>query len=370
MSAKSLAHAMRDVSLRGPNDLNTWTRLVGRADMIAHSFNPKQAALVVHSLGKVFEKKTFSQTDFIQSFISRFNRKFLPEIVPHTTALDAAQIIHGLSVLEKTNKRLIESLPVLMNRVSSLAPHMDMKSVSMCAAGLSNDKIVVPNQIRTNCIVALSQRFLQLEDVNEQSFAQIMRACSTLGPDEEIRKLVDEICVKCIMMFQTMSVRSLSVALNSLGKMGNCTRPIVNEILMIVSERVLRGESSFSSGASLLQLAVILRSLQKLGINDVSPLVDHALVKYIRTRDLETLSAHTVCVLLSALSHVPDTGEIVMAVIDGSLNKGLRFSPNEILIVTNALKRTGVDPDYIHGEAYNLKGEKRDANVGLRESSM
>ena len=347
MSAKSLSHAMREVSLRGPNDLGTWTRLVGRADMIAHSFNPKQTALVVHSLGKIFEQKLFP-TDFIETFLGRFTRKFLPHIVPHTSPLDAAQIAHGLAIFGKTNKRVsAHCLSMMMDRVSELAFDMDMKAVSMCAASLSDKRSVLPEEVRSKCIVALSSRFLQLDDVNEQSFAQILRACTTMASEKEVGEIVTDLCVKNLKLFQSMSVRSLSVCLNSLAKVLNTNTPVVNEILLICSERIEEGDSGIATGASLLQLGVLLRSLQKLGIRKVSAMTDQAMVKYIQSRDRSNMSTHTVCVLLSALVEVPGTTGLVRTVIDSVRIMNGRFSPTEIAAISNALKRSEVDPEFV-----------------------
>lgn len=337
MSAKSLSHAMREVSLRGPNDSEVWTRLIGRADMIAHSFNPKQAALVINSLARIHDKL---DKDLMESFLLRFNRKFLPILIPHTSPLDMAQICHGLTIMGNIDNKLA------VERVVSLVPQMDPTCVSMCAAALSSRKSRDLLQAdRTRCLLKLVERVMEFSNTNEQTFAQILRACATVPGDLVIEKKVVELCRQSLIMFERMSMRSLCVCLNSLAKMKNVKGPVVNEILNIVADRTQRGDSAIVDGASLLQLAVLLRSLQKLDIKAIGPLVDETFVKYIKTREICNVPPKTACILLSALVEVPGTEVMIATLLKSYEGPNIKFSPDELRAIDNALNKTVIGAD-------------------------
>jgi hypothetical protein len=131
MSAKSLSHAMREVSLRGPNDSETWKQLMSRADVIAASFNPKHAALVLNSLARI--KKLGYVEDL---FLKRFINRFLPNVVPDCNALDSAQIVHAISMFP--NQASKEVVDQILHRIQEMVPHMDHPSLCMTAVGVSH----------------------------------------------------------------------------------------------------------------------------------------------------------------------------------------------------------------------------------------
>lgn len=359
MSAKSLSHTMREVSIRGPHDTEIWSRLLSRADMIAHSFNPKQTALVVNSLARMKSsnfRAMIESPDLINPFMTRFDKKFLASVIQHSSALDIAQIAHGFEVLG--TRMTSRNFSSLLAKITQLASHMDTSSVSMCALALSHETGCEDDKVK--CLEALVSRIMGNDQINEQCLAQMLRACATVPGQSRIVKIVEEMCMKNLPMIETMSIRGLCVCLNSLAKLKMVDRPVVNEIIILVADRVDREDSAFRDGASILQVGLLLRSLQKLGVQSVAPILEHRLVQYIRMRNIETnMSSKAICLLVSALTQVSQTEDLVVSFIRRKRNDGQIFSPTEIAALSSALKTSRMDPNIIESLIRDVRDDAR-----------
>lgn len=331
MSAKSLSHAMREVSLRGPNDAETWQQLCSRGDVIVKSFNPKQAALVLNSLARV-KSKGILEVDFIRRFV----HKFLPAIVTDCNALDTAQILHALSEFKSIVK--IEIFEQVADRVTACASQLDERGVSMVATAVSR----VPDMVNDVMIHSVVSRGIEIGDLNDQTLSQVIHLAS-LGtvPVKDVSVLLAQATDRA----HIMSVRSLVLITNSLTRLKE--KFSIQEFVSMVSESVLDNSSSrFSEGASISQLVVLLRSLQKLRAQDTSPLVLHRTVELLSHRDIHSADVSSMVILLSALSRMPGESKLAGRVVAQLITRP--FSTQDTVSVVTSLCRLRInDPQVI-----------------------
>ena len=326
MSAKSLSQTMREVSIRGPHDSDTWHNLVSRADVIVASFNAKQSALVLNSLARIEDKKIMDS----HAFIIRFVKKFLPATVRDMNGLDLAQVIHAigafrsLHVSEDLKTAISTALPVVVGQ-------MDSKSLSMTAFGLSRLAL-------WDATSFVLQRALDVQDsLEDQSLAQIVSLVASCGAADDAKQLQD--LMRCVIQrVPSISVRSLSLSLNSFARLKVDNSHLVN----LVGERILDAkDTAISRGASLSQLVVILRSLQKLGVMQQNPRVSHKLVELISAKPLdERIPSHIACTLLSALSRLPGYTALIDQVF--ILVASRELSSDQIALLFQVMARSGI----------------------------
>jgi len=287
-------------------DVETWSRLISRADQIAHSLNPKQAGLVFNSLGR-FVSRHHQPSAQMEEFVSRYSKRMLGNVLPHCSALDVAQLVHGLVACETWcfPPRLIDEVS---NRIIQVAGEFDVQSLSMVALAIS--KMKSSAAIRQEVVRAIVSRGLGI-DVNEQCFSQILNCASTVSSSGGTDQIA-QFCLKNIALFETMSIRSLCVTVSALGKLKYADP----EILHLVSCRVFE-DKAIAVGASLQQLAIIMRSLQKSKVTD--HLVYSRLMDIIRMRKIESdIDSRNACNLITALSHANCSVEFMQGVIEST----------------------------------------------------
>lgn len=113
---------MQMVASRGPKDPGVWRKLVSRADVIAHSLTSRQAALILSALARVQYKD--------ESFLRRFNTRFVPGLVQHGELIDLVGIVSGLSLLGVYDK---ETFALIAKRLSESAADVDARQLSLIA---------------------------------------------------------------------------------------------------------------------------------------------------------------------------------------------------------------------------------------------
>ena len=329
MSAKSLSHVIRDVSIRGPQLKEVWDQIQSRADVIAHSFNAKQSALVVVGLGKIVSE----HPEFVNKlFVDRFVSKFLHQIFSSCNSLDIAQILYGLSRLGKCVD--------FGNVIETNVPLMDVNSLSMTSLALSSP--IFQSQLSRDLLLVILQRAVALENVNDQCIGQVLHLSTPFGADPLCNPLILILHAKLVDGLDQISFKSLALVLSSMCS-SEC--PISPDFLSMLHCALLAKEYS---GATLTSLGVILRSIQKIytheHVIDFTP-VSSLLIEEIGKRNLLNQGTRTLGLLLSAISRQASTCNTTSSVVTASILNALNERPvaefSEFISILSSMGRLG-----------------------------
>jgi hypothetical protein len=282
MSGKRVSHCMREVSLRGPDSVDVWRKLLGRADMIAHSLNPKQTGLILNALARV-RRRDLKELD---PFMTRFTARFLPNILTHANPIDIAQILHAYSELGYE----VPNMDTVNGRLAECIPTMDAPTVSLLTSGLSGSHKLF------TLILTRSVQLLKIE-FNEQLFAQSFKVIHDTPPSMEFLAITAQ-------HVPTMSLRCLVLTVSGLGRCGT-RNP---ELIDIISERIA------SIDFTLKQLGVLLRGLQKMDAMKTHPDLCYKLAERIVARD--SVDSSTMSVLLAGLVRIQNTNGKIEKLFD------------------------------------------------------
>jgi hypothetical protein len=293
MSAKTLSHTMREVSLRGPNERPTWTQLVSRADVIVESFNPKQASLVLNSITRV---RQIPELDgLFNEYYRRHISKFLEAIVREMSSLDVAQTLHALGewvCVVRPSETLIKTLEQsFLRNVAS----MDDRSLSMACHGVSNLGLFEQEIVSAVLSAAVNIG----EGLSDRTLGQILNH-STLASKVHAndRQLINQLGSLAVQRLGNMNFRTFVLVLNSLAKLRADNPDVMHAVAEVVRS------ANFLKSASLQQLIVVLRSIQKLNKTGINPPEVYRLLDVISTRPLQFRDANTPCTLLNAITRV------------------------------------------------------------------
>ena len=270
MSGKSLSHAMREVSLRGPNEKEVWNQLVSRADVISNSLSPKQSALLLNSIARVSDHPDLIGT--FDSFLRRYVRKFLVHALEEASPLDLAQTVHALGDLSKNARPNEQLVQMLLSKLRTCLSDMDDRSLSMTSFGVNRMKLDIDPtivEIFLKCALALG------ESLSDRTLAQVLNLASVHGNDSLAGgDLVAQSAPRII----TMNFRTLCLLLSSLGRLrlrNQAVTAALGEVVM---------SPSFSAAVSVEQLAIIHRSSLKLGVAETHPHIIHRLDDLLKKR--------------------------------------------------------------------------------------
>jgi hypothetical protein len=140
-------------------------------------------------------------------------------------------------------------------------------------------------------------------------------------------------------MIETMSIRSLCLVVGSLAKIGY-TNP---EFLYIITNRI-HHDSAISAGASIQQLAIILRSLQKMKAGD--PIVTRRLIDLMLLRKIDdSIDNRGICNLLTCLSYSNCSEEVLKRICDQTKVAARKFEDSEGVAIMKAAIRIAKNCD-------------------------
>eukprot|EP00930_Biecheleria_cincta_P047036 TRINITY_DN32538_c0_g1_i1.p1 TRINITY_DN32538_c0_g1~~TRINITY_DN32538_c0_g1_i1.p1 ORF type:complete len:562 (-),score=79.57 TRINITY_DN32538_c0_g1_i1:99-1784(-) len=108
------------VAATGPHDAVVWKRLAARADVIAHSLTPKQAALVLSAMARAQQRQ--------ETFLRRFSVKFVPSLVHSAELVDLCGMMSSLSQLGAYTE---ESFGLAANRLCEMSAQLDARQLSL-----------------------------------------------------------------------------------------------------------------------------------------------------------------------------------------------------------------------------------------------
>lgn len=317
MSSKRIAHCVRDVSLRGPNSEEVWQRLIGRVDMVAHTLSPKQGALVLNALAR-----TQPKIEDVPRFLQRFSVRFLPNILEHANVIDGAQILHAAREL---GIKSIKTDPILGKIISGISA-VDAPTLALILRGVSP---LLSSSEDDVCSVLLKRagELLAVEELNEQLLAQTLMF-ATEHRVSGVARLVPALVGR----IPSISLRSFVLVCSTLARDQN------PEIFAAVSERVM-SDNSVAVGASLKQLGVVLRSLQKMGTMGVNSDACYKVVEYMRMRRPINCDTHTLGIVLAGLSRIEGSEDLIDHLCGNNVEGAIRKS--DLLSITASVNRIG-----------------------------
>ena len=330
MSAKSLSHAMREVSLRGPNDEQTWTHLVSRADVIAPSFNPKQAALMMNSLARI----TIETEGPVELFIRRYLRRFLSQIIPDCSPLDLAQVVHAIGAFNRHHDCVSSNLvQEIDSALTQQIPRMDDRELCMTASGLAIADSLGSREVLRTLVDASTKSGNQLSD---RTLAQVLHlagirghACETLVAHELTRRI------------PAMNHRSLVLSLNAISRLGIRN----NAVLSVLSETIMSPDSQLVA-IPFHQLTLLLRALQKLGMNTSDPLALHRIMDSLIRSDFTNQTTSALCAFVNSASRLSGYSHVIRECLGILVDRSLQ--PDEAILLIQSVCRMGdVDSEII-----------------------
>jgi len=133
MPHTQLAQTMQRLALNGPHDQVTWRKVISRAEVVAHTFTPKDTALMINAFAKARDACPSKEVGrFLRSFI----REYMPPIIQTSRAIDLAQLAHGISVCHAYDRKTFEQLSHRMQTFND----MDSQQISLIANAFSREK--------------------------------------------------------------------------------------------------------------------------------------------------------------------------------------------------------------------------------------
>lgn len=284
MSSKSLAHAMRDVSLRGPNSPETWTSLQSRGDMIAHSFSSKHSALMLSALARV---RHLNPELVNSAFVSRFvNRILFPSVWNTCNSLDVSQILHAMISFPDFLLVLKETIKSDPSFLSDKIKEMDPNSLSMTSLALS--KLSLSSLFVGDVLMRVNS----IECTNDQLIGQVLQlVASNPGEAHLYVEELHTLCTPLADRLDQVSVRSLTLITSSLVKIAKHTHL---DFLSEYTSMLVPLMDIPDKGASLKQLAVLLHAVYYL-----AKVVPPALVEAIRRKGVSDADGATIYLLAS-----------------------------------------------------------------------
>jgi hypothetical protein len=263
MSAKSLSHAMREVSLRGPNDKDTWIQLLSRADVISHSLNNKQNALLLNSIARIRRKEEL--TGIFDTFLRRHASKFLVHLIPESSPLDLAHVLHALGEFSDVLNPPNEVLQAFRARARESISAMDEKSLGIACFGLYRLRLGESSVVGA----VLSSAQGRLEFLSDRTLVQVINL-ATICPDlgSKLRGSLLELSVEAIKRMPHMDHKTVFLLIKSIAKLRISTPDLTAAILEWVNG------PGFAQVATVEQLKILMKSLEKLKLDtsDISVL--------------------------------------------------------------------------------------------------
>jgi len=241
-----LPHTMQKLALGGPHDHATWKKVISRAEVIAHSFTPKDTALMINAFAKA--RKVVPKNE-MGRFLRRFIKEYAMQTIESASAMDLAQMAHGFSACEVATTDLFMCLS---SRIQQLGSPLDAQQISLVANAFSREKHVDSALVKH--LLYQAEREEVLSTLQGQSLALLLNALSQLSEDRcdiptaLIRKASEV----------DMDITSLALVLNSFARL----RQGDKDTLDLLCEQVVEKLPT----ASPRQVGMIFNAAGKLGL--------------------------------------------------------------------------------------------------------
>lgn len=325
----TLAGLFTRVAACGPHDPTVWRKLVSRADVIAHSFTAKQAALILSALARVQHRG--------ESFLRRFSVRFAPSLLHDAELLDLCGIISSLSQLGAYSK---ETFALGAKRAAAAAPQMDARQISLVA----NAYVRVGHADRELFEKLLHQVPRRIRSCTGRDAAVLLNAMAQMPelmrdelPAEALEPQLEAVALRLPDLLPTADLHSLTLILNSFAQLNF----VQKDALDLVAGELLDTERS--KRLSPRQLAMVLNSAARLQLFE--PRLLEALVAQVRFR-AKALDAQSLCVVANACAKLPALGVETFQVLYAQVPRHLtRFSGRQLAMLCHAWGKAHVHND-------------------------
>jgi len=251
----TLATLMHRVARDGPNDPGVWRKLVQRADVIVHSFTPKQAAWVLSALAKAQHRN--------ESFTRRFCVKFVPPLIQTAELIDLCGIMSSLSQLDAYSE---ETYNLMATRAIQAMPRMTAKQLSLVANAFARVK-----HTDANLFESLLQHVpRQLSAFTSRDISVLLNSLTQLDSGEregplrsDLEQHLAVISLELPGKLHSADLQTLSLILNSLAQL----RFMQKDVLDLLTEEITSNPER-SRNMTARQLAMILNAAAKLHLLD------------------------------------------------------------------------------------------------------
>eukprot|EP00929_Paragymnodinium_shiwhaense_P047410 TRINITY_DN24050_c0_g1_i1.p1 TRINITY_DN24050_c0_g1~~TRINITY_DN24050_c0_g1_i1.p1 ORF type:complete len:441 (+),score=106.29 TRINITY_DN24050_c0_g1_i1:318-1640(+) len=284
---------MQRVSINGPHDTGVWRRLVARADVIAHSFTAKQAALVLSAMARARHRD--------ESFLRRFCVRFVPALVPTSELIDLCGMLSSLSLLGTYSE---ETYNLMAKRAAESAPLMDARQLSLVANAFSRVNHIdqhlferllaqVPRklgQFEARDVAVLLNALASMSSGARASEAAVAEGDGTQVPDTT--QNLEAIALRLPELLPAADLHSLTLILNAFAQL----RFAQKDALDLLTEELLASPERLER-LSPRQLAMVMNAAAKLHLFDPKLLDALSLRIQVRARDLD---AQGLCVIANA----------------------------------------------------------------------
>lgn len=326
----TLAGLFTRVAACGPRDPTVWRKLVSRADVIAHSFTAKQAALVLSALARAQHRS--------ESFLRRFSVRFAPSLLQEAELIDLCGIISSLSQLGAYSK---ETFALSAKRAAEAAPQMDARQISLVA----NAFVRAGHADRELFERLLLQVPRKLRGCTGRDAAVLLNALAQLPgllPDElpaaSLEPQLEAIALRMPDLLPTADLHSLTLILNAFAQLSFMQKDAVD---LVVGE-LLHGREGLKRMTPR-QLAMVLNAAARLQLYE--PRLLDALVMQIRLR-AKALDAQSLCVVANACAKLPALGVETFQALYAQVPRHLtRFSGRQLAMLCHAWGKAHIHND-------------------------
>jgi len=324
----TLPTLMHRVATHGPKDPSVWHKMVKRADMIAHSFTAKQAALLLTAMVRARH-----QNDV---FLRRFCVKFVPSLAASADVLNLCGMISGLSQLNAYSE---ETFNLLARRSVESVAQMDAKQISLVANAFARMGHVDYELFR--CLLKQVPR--RLKQFTCREAAVLLNALAQIVKEEEAHRSVEwqqhlnVVALHIPELLPSADLHSLTLILNAFAQL----RFLQKDVLDLVVEELVSDRKRFER-MSVQQLAMTMNATAKLMIYEASLI--EMLVAQVRRKGRE-LNAQALSVIANASAKL-SLGADTFSVLYGQVPRLLRLlSGRQLAMICHAWAKAHVHND-------------------------
>lgn len=326
----TLAGLFQRVAANGPHDPMVWRRLVARADVIAHSFTSKQAALVLSAMARAQHRN--------ESFLRRFTVKFIPSLVEDAEVIDLCGIISGLSQLGSYCE---ETYALAARRATATAPQMDARQVSLVA----NAFVKVGHADAELFRRLLQQVPRRLPKCNGRDVAVLLNAIAQMPgllaqslEADSLEPHLHKVALHLPALLPKADLHSLALILNAFAQLNYMQK----DVLDLIVEELLLDMRRFKHMTPR-QLAMVLNAAARLQIFE--PRLIEALAAQVRLC-ARGLDAQSLCIIANACARLPSLGVETFQTLYVQVPRHLsRLSGRQLAMLCHAWARAHVHND-------------------------
>ncbi|CAE8612281.1 unnamed protein product [Polarella glacialis] len=328
------------VASHGPKDPLVWKKLAARADVIAHSLTPKQAALILSAMVRSGQRP--------ESFLRRFSVKFVPSLIDQADLVDLCGIISSLSQLGAYCE---ESFNLAARRLGEMANQLDARQLSLLVNAYVRcghhdaelfEKLLkqVPRRL-ARCTgkdaAVLLNAMAQLPHENSEDIDGEEAPAARSAVGEALRPALEAIALRLPDLLPEADLHSMTLILNAFAQLGF----VQKDVLDLLTEELLASDERLQR-LSPRQLAMVLNAAARLQLYE--PRLLELLASKVRL-SAQGLDSQALCVVANACAKLQlglPTFQVIYAQVPRHL---ARLSGRQLAMLCHAWAKAHVHND-------------------------